>query len=159
MHNDRQRHTQNEPFGRPHRLCQGPERGPERRCPDHRAQDSGMHHGPGRNRQRCLPREPFRTADHPRFHPSRGDAGGHAHQPAGTLHARPSGHRCDTQEQGCPSCRYPTALGHLNRGRQGILRHTRRLCRVRDQPGPRTPGRRNPCRKAACRLSRSSSAN
>ena len=41
-----------------------------------------------------------------------------------------------TLKQGCPPCRYRTARGHLDRGRQGVLRHARRLCRVRDQPAP-----------------------
>ena len=43
-------------------------------------------------------------------------------------------------KQGCPSCRYRTARGHLDRCRQGVLRHAWRLCRVRDQPAPRAPG-------------------
>ena len=40
-----------------------------------------------------------------------------------------------------PSRRHRTARGHLDRCRQGVLRHARRLCRVRDQPAPRAPGR------------------
>ena len=65
-----------------------------------------MHHDPHRDPRRRHPHRSSRARGHPRFHPSGRDAGGHAHRPAGALHARSSGHRRDTQRQGCPSCRY-----------------------------------------------------
>ena len=45
------------------------------------------------------------------------------------------------QGQGRPPRCHRTARGHLDRGRQGVLRHARRLCRVRDQPASRALGR------------------
>ena len=52
MYTPRQGHTQNEQFIRPHRLCQGLDRGPEPRCPDGGASSRRVHHGPHRDRRR-----------------------------------------------------------------------------------------------------------
>ena len=48
MYRSRQWHTQNEQIIRPHRLCQGLDRGPEPRCPNRGASDRTLHHGPHR---------------------------------------------------------------------------------------------------------------
>ena len=58
------------------------------------------------------------------------------------------------QGQGRPSRRHRTAGGYLDRGREGVLRHARRLCRVRDQSAPRAPGRGDRRGEATRRLSR-----
>ena len=46
-----------------------------------------MHHDPHRDPRRRHPHGSSRARGHPRFYPSRRDAGGHAHRPAGALHA------------------------------------------------------------------------
>ena len=45
----------NEQFIRPHRLCQGLDRGPEPRCPDRGTQGRRMHHDPHRDPRRRHP--------------------------------------------------------------------------------------------------------
>ena len=49
MYRSCQWHTQNEQIIRPHRLCQGLDRGPEPRCPDGGASGCALHHGPHRD--------------------------------------------------------------------------------------------------------------
>ena len=51
-----------------------------------------MHHDPHRDSRRRHPHGSSRARGHPRFYPSGRDAGGHPRRPAGTLHARSSGH-------------------------------------------------------------------
>ena len=58
-----------------------------------------------------------------------------------------------SQGQGRPSRGHRTAGGHLDRGRQGVLRHARRVRRVRDQPAPRAPCRGDRRGQATRRLS------
>ena len=73
--NPDRRHTQNEHLVGTDRLCQGLDRGPEPRCADRGGRGGTVHHRPHRNRRRRLSRGTSRTRHHPRFHPSRGDAG------------------------------------------------------------------------------------